>query len=346
MSDTLTGLVAAYSPSGNEAQAVQFLVERMRQLGYERAFVDLAGNAVGVLGQGPRQIVLLGHIDTVPGEIPLRVDGDNFYGRGSVDAKGPLATFTDAAAAAGARAGWQVVVIGAVGEEADSPGARYVKELYHPEMALIGEPSRWDRVTLGYKGSAWVELTWQQAVGHTAGNALPVCERAVTGWQALSAWTQQYNEGRQGAFEQLLLSLRGMSSGDDGFNDWAKLKINARLPVDLEPDQFVSQVREYLPDAQVKELGFSIAAHRAERNTPLVRALLDGIRSEGGKPGFVLKTGTADMNVVAPLWQCPIAAYGPGDSNLDHAPNEHISLSEYAAAVRVLTRGLARMMEG
>ena len=345
MSETLTGLVAAYSPSGAEGAAVRFLVERMRALGYDKAFVDPAGNAVGVLGRGPRQIVLLGHIDTVPGEIAPRVEGDDFYGRGSVDAKGPLATFTDAAAAAGARPGWQVVVIGAVGEEADSPGARYVKDVYRPEMALIGEPSRWDRVTLGYKGSAWVELTWQQAVGHTAGNALPVCERAVTGWQQLVDWANLYNEERQGAFEQLLISLRGISSGDDGFMDWAKLKVNARLPVGLSPQDFVAQVCQRLPEAQVKELGYSIAAHRAERNTPLVRALLDGIRGEGGKPGFVLKTGTADMNVVAPLWQCPIAAYGPGDSNLDHAPNEHISLSEYAAAVRVLTRALARMMD-
>jgi LysW-gamma-L-lysine carboxypeptidase len=135
-----------------------------------------------------------------------------------------------------------------------------------------------------------------------------------------------------------------MSSGDDGFIDWASLKVNARLPVDLGPEHILSIVRERLPEAQVKELGFSIPAHRAERNSVLVRAMLDGIRAEGGKPGFVLKTGTADMNVVAPVWQCPIAAYGPGDSNLDHAPDEHISLTEYAKAVRVLSRALARMM--
>ena len=52
-----------------------------------------------------RTIVLLGHIDTVPGNIPVRIestaDGDVLYGRGSVDAKGPLATFV----AAGARVG-------------------------------------------------------------------------------------------------------------------------------------------------------------------------------------------------------------------------------------------------
>jgi LysW-gamma-L-lysine carboxypeptidase len=54
------------------------------------------------------------------------------------------------------------------------------------------------------------------------------------------------------------------------------------------------------------------------------------------KLGFVLKTGTSDMNVVAPVWRCPIVAYGPGDSALDHTPNEHLDLDEYWKAVNVL----------
>ncbi len=58
------------------------------------------------------------------------------------------------------------------------------------------------------------------------------------------------------------------------------------------------------------------------------------------RPGFVVKTGTSDMNVVGPAWQCPILAYGPGDSNLDHTPNEHIHLDEYWQAVQVLELAL------
>jgi len=53
-------------------------------------------------------------------------------------------------------------------------------------------------------------------------------------------------------------------------------------------------------------------------------------------PGFVLKTGTSDMNVVAPVWRCPIVAYGPGDSALDHTPHEHVSIDEYWRAILVL----------
>src|SRR5688572_22998981 len=103
------GLVAIPSLSRAESVASEWLVSQMRAAGYERAQVDDAGNAVGELGaaDAARTIVLLGHIDTVPGNIPVRIEptaaGDVLYGRGSVDAKGPLAAFV----AAGARVGTQ-----------------------------------------------------------------------------------------------------------------------------------------------------------------------------------------------------------------------------------------------
>jgi LysW-gamma-L-lysine carboxypeptidase len=51
------------------------------------------------------------------------------------------------------------------------------------------------------------------------------------------------------------------------------------------------------------------------------------------------------MNVVGPAWGCPLVAYGPGDSALDHTPHEHIVLVEYLAAIRVLTRALRTLDE-
>jgi len=84
----------------------------------------------------------------------------------------------------------------------------------------------------------------------------------------------------------------------------------------------------------------------ADKNTPLVRAMLKGIRSAGGKPTFKKKTGTSDMCVVGPVWGCPIVAYGPGDSRLDHTPNEHLSLEEYGRAIDALTVALKSLVEG
>jgi LysW-gamma-L-lysine carboxypeptidase len=92
--ELLRGLVAIPSLSCQEAGASAWLVAQMQRLGYERAFVDDAGNAVGEIGPTTAQhtVVLLGHIDTVPGNIPV---------------KQPTAQFSMAAAAWMPKAHWQ-----------------------------------------------------------------------------------------------------------------------------------------------------------------------------------------------------------------------------------------------
>src|SRR5262245_37471174 len=113
--DLLTKLVSIPSPSTHEAGASTYLAGWLDSHGL-RGYVDEAGNAVGVKGSGPREILLLGHIDTFPGELPVRREGDILYGRGSVDAKGPLSTFAAAAARLTVPEGWRVTVVGAVEE--------------------------------------------------------------------------------------------------------------------------------------------------------------------------------------------------------------------------------------
>jgi [amino group carrier protein]-lysine/ornithine hydrolase len=360
ISETLLDLIKIYSPSGSEAAAVSYLVSRMQALHYTQAGADAAGNAVGVMGDGPRQIVLLGHIDTVPGEIPVRMEsisGDPLspasmvlYGRGSVDAKGPLSAFVDAAAACGPLHGWQIIVIGAVGEEQDSPGAQYVVPQYHPDYAIIGEPSGWERVTLGYKGSAWVLVTVRRSLAHTAGQGESSSEAVVRAWEAISAKAAGINLERGKNFERLQLSLRGIDSGGDGFEEWASLRVGARLPLDIPPQRWYEQLSgdpglASMPGISIQPVGFPIPAWLGDKNNPLVRACLAGIRAAGGQPGFLLKTGTADLNIVAPAWGCPALAYGPGNSALDHTPDEHIGLAEYHQGVEVLKSVLHRLCQ-
>jgi LysW-gamma-L-lysine carboxypeptidase len=50
------------------------------------------------------------------------------------------------------------------------------------------------------------------------------------------------------------------------------------------------------------------------------------------------------MNVVGPVWKCPIVAYGPGNSALDHTPDERISLSEYLRSIEILKSMLRTLM--
>jgi acetylornithine deacetylase (EC 3.5.1.16)/N2-acetyl-L-lysine deacetylase (EC 3.5.1.-) len=187
----LEALVRIPSPSGAEREAAAFLVDWMQRHSFT-AWMDDAGNAIGVLGEGPRTLMLLGHLDTVPGEIPVRVADGRLYGRGAVDAKGPLAAALVAAARVGPRPGWRWAVIGAVEEEAaTSRGARHLLDTWPPpEMVLILEPSGVDAITLGYKGRMILHVRLEAPHRHSAVPEPGPAERLVALWLALREQAQ------------------------------------------------------------------------------------------------------------------------------------------------------------
>lgn len=338
----LEGLLQHYSPTGQETQAATYLVEQMRAAGL-RAQMDEMGNAIGEWGDGPT-VILLGHIDTVPGFIPVRRAGDILHGRGAVDAKGPLACFVSAAARlAQAPCPLKLVVIGAVGEEGDSRGAHFIKNKYRPDFTIIGEPSGWEKITLGYKGSAWFEYRVARALAHTSAQNESACEAAVSFWNRVTAWASERNAATTKMFEQVNPTLRGMHSASDGFIERAELTFGVRLPPGLSVSALDAAMRDLAVEAETTLID-GVPAYRSDKNTPLVRAFLAGIRAAGGQPGFTLKSGTSDMNVVAPLWGAPVVAYGPGDSSLDHTPHEQIVIAEYQRAIEVLTRALGELI--
>lgn len=355
----LVDMLARYTPSGEERGLSATLRDRMAALGL-RAEVDTVGNLIVELPAttagdlnapahpgASAPVVLLGHIDTVPGFIPVRREAGRVYGRGAVDAKGPLAAFLSALARLARRPEARtrpVIVVGAVEEEAaTSAGARAVVSRWRPAYAVIGEPSGAASVTLGYKGRLLVRCRVEQPVAHTARRDESACARAVALWNALAAHAAAWDaeRGIASAFDSLQPSLRGISSGGDGFADWCELEVGYRLPPTFSPDELRCTL-EVVADkhrAAIACRGAEVA-FVAPRHGPLVSAFVRAIRAEGMEPGFKRKTGTSDMNVVAPAWRCPILAYGPGDAALDHTPGEHIALSEYFRGITVLERVL------
>ncbi len=334
--ELLRQMLEIYSPSTAEDEVAAYLVAQMQERGF-RAYRDEAGNAVGELGRGGREIMLLGHIDTVPGFIPVRLEDDALYGRGAVDAKGPLAAFISAMTRIGPLPDKRLVVVGAVEEEAaTSKGARHILERFAPDYVIVGEPGGWDRITLGYKGRLLIDYRLAQEVGHSAGRINGVCEEAAAFWERVRDFAAEYNRDKGKMFLTLDPSLRRINSESDGLTERVEATIGLRLPPNLN----VELLRETIAEMAGQEAELSFYAYeapfRAEKNTALSRAFLAAIRQAGGRPAFKVKTGTSDMNVVGPVWGCPIVAYGPGDSSLDHTPHEHISLAEYRKAIGVL----------
>ena len=334
-------VVAIKSLSGEETAVAEFLVASMQDLGFD-AFVDEAGNAVGSRenpnddGNIDRTVVMLGHMDTVPGDIPVRIEDGILHGRGSVDAKGPLATFVMAAAQADIPVGTRLVVIGAVEEEsATSKGARHVVDQYQPDWCIIGEPSGWDGVTLGYKGRILIDYVYRQAMSHTAGQDGGAAEVGIAWYNQVDQYIQSFNAAHDKVFDQLLPSVREIHTDSDGITNSIYIKLGIRLPLDFDIVDFKSRIRGWAGDAEVDFYGHE-AAFRNGRSTTLARTFNRVMRQREIRPKFKVKTGTSDMNVVGPIWQCPIVAYGPGDSSLDHTPEEHLVLDEYLRAIEIL----------
>src|SRR5207249_3930583 len=113
-----------------------------------------------------------------------------------------------------------------------------------------------------------------------------------------------------------------------GLVERARLRIGYRIPPGLSSEQVASRS---IDDARSEEdisvvvtrLG-SEEPVRTERTSTLARAFVRAIAEAGGSARTIVKSGTSDMNVLAPAWDCPMVAYGPGDSAYDHTPMERL----------------------
>lgn len=346
--ELLHALVSIPSPSGREQEATAFLVDWMRKRGI-RSHIDAAGNAVGELGDGPREILLLGHIDTVMGQPPMVRDDQWLHGRGTVDAKGALCAFAVALARIHIPKGWRVTVVGAVEEEATtSKGARHRLTVgTRPDFCIIGEPSGWERITIGYQGILNLRLDLKLPLAHSAGDGRSPAEAAFDIWSAVLAYCRAFNQ-RGDRSHRLRPALLGITTKTRGCHGTARMNLEFRLPPGLLPLDLANAMQELVDTfgvgAETQVLNGELAV-RVSKNSVLVRTFARVIRHQGGHFRYVTKTGTSDMNVVAPMWDCPLAAYGPGDSRLDHTPEERVSLMEYLQSIRVLTSVLDELLE-
>ncbi len=347
----LADMLRITSYSGEEGVLAHFLVEQARQRGLH-AYVDEAGNFIASTHRpeeaDQEPIVLLGHMDTVRGDVAIRIEDGRLYGRGAVDAKGPLAAFVCATARVRDVMQRPIIIVGAVEEEsATSRGARAVVNRYHPSACIIGEPSGSEAVTIGYKGRLLMHCTVARSSSHSAGPAQSSSEDATAFWERVRRHAEEWNQQSAppgSAFAALQPSLRSINSEHDGLEDRTNLMIGYRLPPGYDIAGLRTQLEQWASEDDVL-ISFSgeEAAFQTNRTIPLARAFNAALRANGVQPTFKYKTGTSDMNVVAPVWGQNIVAYGPGDSRLDHTPQEHIRIAEYRQGVDILVAVLTTL---
>ena len=332
-------LVRCWSPSGSESDIAELLLAEMKARGFS-ADLDGVGNAIGVIGSGERKLYLIGHMDTVLGEIPVKIEEGKLFGRGSVDAKGSLACFVESASQFATSENLEIHVIGCVDEESESTGAKHLLEaITSPNAVIIGEPSGWDAITLGYKGSLSLTYQFQVTGAHTGAYQNTPAEKAFEFYGSLIDSSSNIGTG----FEGISINLKEINTSSDAIVDGVVMNLNVRTPVGFDLQQFQDVVSSLKQNATC-EISEHTPAVKAPKNNNLVRAFLGSMRSHNIRPKFKNKTGTSDMNLLQ-AWDCPILAYGPGDSKLDHTPHEHLDLGEYQRAIEVLTGVIERFAQ-
>jgi len=355
----LTNLLGIYSPSGKEEAIADFLVEKMKQLGF-RVRKDGIGNVVGEIGDGEPTILLCGHMDTVAGHIPLRLEKDKIYARGAVDAKGPLAAMVTAATAVAQDPVFnaKIVVASVVEEEATSRGVKHlIKDGISADYAIFGEPSGVGNITIGYKGNLHLKITCKTETGHSSTPWL--YENALE--KAFELWQQIQNslpplKTQKSPFYAVTACLTKMTGGTatSVIPFESEIHIDLRVPPPLTAAQVFNNANKVIerykdenPKVKVKvAIEDSNEPFEVDKSSPLVKALSASIRKVRGKPATLLrKTGTGDMNILGRAMNAPIVTYGPGDSHLDHTKDEHIIISEYLDGVQVYKETLLKLAE-
>jgi LysW-gamma-L-lysine carboxypeptidase len=343
----LAELVSIPSPSGEEAAAATHLMSFFEEQGRE-VWIDDAGN---VRAPGDDSLLLTSHVDTVPGDIPVRigddeeelgVDGPVLRGRGSVDATGPLAAMAVAAVETGAS------FVGVVGEETDSRGARHlIEDREAPAAVINGEPSGWDAITLGYRGIVGGDYAVSTPAGHGARPDANAIDHATAWWERVRAAVAAANgEKEAGGFDTITATAESIDGGltDDGAAVEASMSTRFRVPPSESPEAVRALVDDCLEAGEI-EWGQSIPPQVSSPRGSVPAALRRGIRAAGGEPTHLHKTGTADANLYAAGWDVPVATYGPGDASLDHAPDERLSLAEFDRAIAVLTTACEQLLD-
>lgn len=343
-----------YTPSLEERSMTEFLAEKCDDLGFHDIRIDGVGNVIARKGSGTPVVMLCGHMDTVPGKIRVRRDGDLLYGRGASDAKAPLMAMLFAAASVRDGSG-TIIFVGVVDEEGNATGIKnLVKKKMDVDYAVFGEPSKLDHITIGYKGRLAISL--RVDVKSSAHASAPwLAKNAIEEVALFTGRLKESLEARGGdnrttQITAALTEIRGGSSHNVTPQE-CTATLDIRIPTTTSckmiEEKISDLVREISEERDV-EAFYSILDEtepfEASPRSTLVRAFNLGILAVERTHAIpIRKTGTGDMNVMGSRWNIPVVTYGPGDPHASHTVNECVSVSEYLRGIEVLKRTLGHI---
>ncbi len=341
-----------YSPSTMESRLAKYLSRTMKKLGYSRVRIDGAGNVLGEIGRGKARLLLCGHMDTVPGDLPVRKSGGTVYGRGAADAKSPLCALL-LAGAMSADSGLRITFAGVTQEEGDGAGIdRIMRGGSKFDYAVFGEPSGASRVTVGYRGRVSIHVLVKTQGGH-AGS--PWAHRsAFDEFSSLLSRLKEYETSKaipDDHFRSLSISPTLVRAGTfhNVVPNLCEATLDLRIPPSMRASDAIGEIRalaETPTDGATIELtaGEATEPYQADTNSKLVRAFQRAILLRlKARPGLIRKTGTGDMNTFAHRNHAECVTYGPGLSRTSHTDGEAVEVQDYLDSIEVLKEAIRQV---
>ncbi|MEM2984963.1 MAG: M20/M25/M40 family metallo-hydrolase [Candidatus Jordarchaeaceae archaeon] len=336
------------SVSGKEHRFSVFLMESLKNMGYE-VRQDNVGNVLGKIGEGKPTLLFSSHIDTVPGEIPVREENGRIYGRGAVDAKASVASMILAGSIVPElNVDGTLLFAGVVEEESSLRGIQSLLEGgLKADYAIFGEPTKNDRICLASKGRLLFKINLKTRGGHVACSWVykNSIELAYDLWKKIK---ESVETKEKSPFFSTIPNLTQIVGGvaPNVIPSECQLFIDVRFPHLVKSTKLLGTVEKIFKEfketngVQISyDVLSQIEGFRANKDSTPAKELAKAISDiKHTEPRYIRKTGTCFMNLLGRWYNIPTVSYGPGDPALEHTDEENIEKREFLESIEILKK--------
>lgn len=320
--EQLTSWLAIDSTSGREAEFLEVLERHFSAKGYRCTRDQVSENRWNLLcvtDQTPR-LIYSTHVDTVPPFIGPSRDGDRILGRGACDTKGGIVAMDAAGDRLRASGIEEVGYLFVVGEEVDHCGAKQARTrpIEGVERIILCEPTL-NRVVSAQKGMIKLVATAEGIAGHSAypdkgESAVHKLLDVIAAWRA-EPWPTHEVLG------PTTLNVGTIEGGvaANVFAPSARAEVLIRAVSEVEP--MIARLREIAGDAVDIEVPAS--------NDPVFFDPPEDVETVT----VAFNTDATYLTELAPVW-----LVGPGDIEVAHSVDEHITVTSLEAGVDLYER--------
>ena len=350
------------NPPGKTSHIVEFLEKKCEKLGFTTKIFTLdedRHNIMVYFGDGEKDIVLSGHLDTVPAGDPsswkfpalqATLENGKIFGRGSVDMKGGVATLLavmELIQRLDIKLKHRLVFAGTADEEVGMNGAFQLQEkgvMDNATCLIITEATNL-QVGIAEKGPYWirVHVKGKAAHGSMPEEGINAIEGACLGIPALKKIVPEIEHELLG---KSTLNV-GIINGGVKINvvpDECYFDCDFRLVPEVDFQEFDNEISNLMNELTEKhpyhfshEILHKIPALGTNQEESIIQHLLKWtaeITDKNTEP-IGLTYGT-DAAALIPPRNIPFAIIGGGSTSVLHQANEYVPIKDLIDAAKII----------